>query len=685
VVFLYENLILYFIPIFRFMNKIVVSFLLLIATNVVFAQKEVTIIPMVQIWDDHGKSTKYNCVTIQYSKNIDAEQLVLLERFKKELLEIGVKLKKESCRSSLDLFFNTNYNKSFSKENTYELRMDKKTAISASSYAGIVYATRSLLQLFSQEKYKKNFPCGYVEDYPSYEKRMLMIDVARKFFTVDELKDFIRAMAWVKMNELHLHLSDNSWGGYSAYRLESEKYPELTAKDGYYSWEDIRELQDFAHSYGISIVPEIDSPGHSLAFTSIRPDLKSNWLTPNYLDITNKDTYHFMEEILDEVIPHFDSPDFHLGTDEYRINSIKNDSIKTHVGETFRKYINHFNKVVRKHGKNTRIWSGFEHMPGKTEIDNDITIDMWETSDAKDKSNKGYEIINSSHYYTYIVPGAPYYGVNEKFIYEEWTPEIFSDKTEQNLDKNSTGLKGSKMHIWTDFGPTGYSIQEIARLSIPSMMVFSEKMWGTKAYESIVDFKNVQNTLMRIPQTTLLKRIFSKENIVYSHEQSICLENKKPKTISRQKKNAEYPWKLELTLQRTKESTGKEVLLSSRLATFYSDLEYTFKSKKDGKELIEKKRGVGLVRANQTEGETPLGSHRPDVVIFDYKLPLNQKVRLTVIGEKEKTSLYVNGELIGFENIQMVCPLEYLGSKMENSFNGDLLKIKVIEMATDTK
>ena len=71
-----------------------------------------------------------------------------------------------------------------------------------------------------------------------------MIDVARKFFTVDELKDFIRAMAWVKMNELHLHLSDNSWGGYSAYRLESEKYPELTAKDGHYSWEEIRNLQD---------------------------------------------------------------------------------------------------------------------------------------------------------------------------------------------------------------------------------------------------------------------------------------------------------------------------------------------------------------------------------------------------------------------------------------------------------
>lgn len=667
------------------MNKIVISFLFLIATNVVFAQEEVTIIPKVQIWNDYGKSTKFKYVTIQYSNSIKADQHLLFERFEKELYEIGINVKKQASKSSLDLFFKTDYTNSLGKENSYEILIGKQTSVSASSYAGLVYATRSLLQLFLQEKYRSNFPNGLIGDYPSYEKRMLMTDVARKFFTVDELKDFIRAMAWVKMNELHLHLSDNSWGGYSAYRLESEKYPELTAKDGYYSWEDIRELQDFAHSYGISIVPEIDSPGHSLAFTLIRPDLKSDWLTSNYLDITNKDTYHFMEEILDEVIPHFDSPDFHLGTDEYRINSIKNDSIKNHIGETFRKYINYFNKVVRKHGKKTRIWSGFEHMPGETEIDNNITIDMWETSDAKDKSNKGYEIINSSHYYTYIVPGAPYYGVDEKFIYEEWTPEIFSDKTEQNLDKSSHGLKGSKMHIWTDFGPTGYSIQEIARLSIPSMMVFSEKMWGTKAYESIVDFRKVQNTLMRIPQTTFLERNFSKENILYASKQSICLENKKPKTISCQKKNAEYPWKLELTLQRTQESIGKEVLLSSRLATFYSDLEYIFKSKKDGKELIEKKRGVGLVRANQTEGETPLGSYRPDVVIFNYELPLNKRVKLIVIGEKGNTSLYVDGKLVGSKNIQMICPLEFIGSKMENSFKGELRTIKVIEMATDAK
>lgn len=350
---------------------------------------------------------------------------------------INVQVRKQSNGNTLDLYFDATYADINQHEDAYKIDFSKKTMVQASSYNGLLYASRTILQIFLQKNTRGKLNVGEIIDYPSYKKRMLMIDVARKFFTMDQIKDFVKSMAWVKMNELHLHLSDNSWGGYSAYRLESQVYPKLTAQDGHYSWKEIDELQDFARIYGITIVPEIDSPGHSLAFTNIRPDLKSAWLTPNYLDITNEATYPFMENLLDEVIPHFDAADFHLGTDEYRIHSLKDDSLKNHIGETFRKYINHFNQVVRNHNKTARIWSGFEHMPGKTEIGKNIVIDMWETSDAKDKSAKGYQMINSSHYYTYIVPGAPYYGVNNQFIYEQWAPEIFSDKKEQNLEIGS--------------------------------------------------------------------------------------------------------------------------------------------------------------------------------------------------------------------------------------------------------
>ncbi|QTD37125.1 family 20 glycosylhydrolase [Polaribacter batillariae] len=658
------------------MKKILTS-LLIIAQITIFAQERLNVVPAVQNWQYSGKDVLFNSVFVNWSEGTSSKESLFLNRFKTELKSLNIKVRKSNNKNALSIFFDTKYTPVNKHKDSYKIIFGRKTIVQASSYKALVYASRTILQLVCQNKYKHAIPKGIIEDFPNYEKRMLLIDVARKFVTFNELKDFIRIMAWVKMTELHLHLSDNSWGGYSAYRLESKLYPELTAKDGHYSWKEIRELQDFAHSYGITITPEIDSPGHSLAFTNVRPDLKSKWLAPKYLDITNPDVYPFMEKILEEVIPHFDAPDFHLGTDEYRINSIKNDSLKLHIGETFRKYINHFNKVVKKNHKTTRIWSGFEHMPGDTEIDKDIIIDMWETSDAQNKSKRGYKFINSTHFYTYIVPGAPYYGVNNKFIYERWTPEIFSNKDSQNLSKNSPGLLGSKLHIWNDYGPTGFSISEIARLSTPSILVFSEKMWGTKSDLSFEDYKNKLKKLTKIPMTTILERNFTKKKEIYSKKRSINLAKKQSVLINKKIKNIEYPWTLELTVYKTKEGTKDNVLFSSKLATIYADLEFDFKKKKE----VITKRGIAIVRANQTEGKSPITSYRPQVIVFDYQIPLNKNVKIKLVGEQGKTSLYINDKLIGSENIQMLCPVNYIGISNGNVFNGTIKEVSIMQNA----
>ncbi|WP_296635647.1 glycoside hydrolase family 20 protein [Polaribacter sp.] len=646
-----------------------------------FSQKQIKTIPAVQNWTYASQNIDFNNVTVNWSSEINAKQKNFLERFKSELKSIGVKYVDKKKRNTLEIAFEKVALQSGEKQDTYKINIGQTTKVTYTSFNSLVYASRTLLQLLVQEAHQKSLPKGEIVDYPEYGKRMLMIDVGRKFFTVQQIKDFIKIMAWVKMNELHLHLSDNGWGGYSAYRLESKLHPELTAKDGHYSWEEIRDLQGFAHSYGITITPEIDSPGHSLAFTKIRPDLRADWLSENYLDIKNKDTYPFMEGILAEVIPHFDAPDLHLGTDEYRLSRIKNDSIKEDIGNTFRKYINHFNKVVKKNGKVTRIWSGFENMPGDTKIDKDIIIDMWETSDAKNKSDRGYQFINSSHYFTYVVPGAKYYGVNNKFIYEKWTPEIFGRKEGQNLTKGSPGLLGSKMHIWNDYGPTGYSISEIARISVPSILTFSEKMWGTKAYSTYDEFSKNIPLLIKVPDTQVLNRDYKeKETIVYKNK-NIDLTKTKDLPINVTKSNIEYPWSLKLTLLRTKESTGKELLLTSSLASVYSDLEHKYKKKRRQKKATVK-RGFAIVRANQTPHDSPITSHGPQVIVFDYKVPLNKKVKIKLIGEKGKTSMYVDGKLIGSEKLQMLCPLESLGSTLPETeaFHGTIKNICVKEL-----
>ncbi|PXY02771.1 hypothetical protein DF185_01375 [Marinifilum breve] len=656
-------------------NKTLSLAILMLCSILGMAQQQLNVIPAVQEWKYLNEEIPFETIMVQWPDNTSPKQTLLLERFKTELQSVGVHLSQQADENTLTLVFDSNYKELQDASNAYEIRFDQKSTIVASSYSGMVYATRSLLQLLAQNKYKKQLPKGIVKDYPSYEKRMVLLDVARKFFTIDEIKDFIRIMAWVKMNEFHLHLSDNSWGGYSAYRLESKLYPELTAKDGHYTWDEIDELQEFAASYGITITPEIDSPGHSLAFTNIRPDLKSDRLSPNYLDITNPDTYVFMEEILGEVIPHFYAPDFHLGTDEYRIHRIKDDSVKYVIGNTFRKYINHFNKVVKRHGKTTRIWSGFEHMPGDTEIDKDIIIDMWETSDAQDKSEKGYHFINSTHFYTYIVPGAPYYGVDNQFIYEKWTPEIFSDKAEQNLSKGSRGLMGSKMHIWNDFGPTGYTTSEIARHSLPTIVTFSEKMWGTKGSDDYLQFQKRMDQVLEIPNTQILNRSSAEEKTFCELEKELDLTKKKHIKIDSDKKYLEYPWSLEMTLKRKKSAEGNELLICSKEATIYTQLQFDFK--KDKKVIS--KLGFAIVRANQTEGESPLTSHRPQAIVFDYQLPVDKEVNIKIVGEKGKTSLFVDNMLVGSENLQMICPLEHFGSQKDDVFPGIIKQLKARE------
>ena len=560
----------------------------------------------------------------------------------------------------------------------YKISLDKNITLWANTHKGWLYGTRTLLQIFTgTNKFKK----ATIVDYPKYEKRMLLLDVARKFFSFEQVKDFIRIMAWVKMNELHLHLNDNSWGGYSAYRLPSKLYPNLTAKDGHYSWEQIRDLQDFAALYGVTIIPEIDSPGHAKAFTKVRPDLKSPWLGAKYLDITNKDTYAFMENILSEVIPHFQASDFHLGTDEYRLHSLKDKKLKKRLGEAFRKYINHFNTVVKKYGKRTHIWSGYESMPGNTQIDKDIVIDMWETSDAKAKSEQGYHFINSSHFYTYIVPGAPYYGVDEEFVYKEWTPEIFSDKQAQNLKDGNKNLLGSKLHIWNDFGPSGYTNSEIARLSVPAMLVFAEKMWGYhRKKEKFRAFKRKAKKLLKIPRLTILERDFQEEKTVLTLKQKIKTKAKymdlkglKTDTIQ----NIEYPWSLEATLKKTSDSQDAEVLLSSDLATIYTYLSHDFITQKD----TLRKSGIAIVRANQTLHDTPMKSHNPQVLVFKYQLQKGKNTNIQIVGEKGKTTLFINGNHIETKPLQMLCPLEYLGSKNETTFEGviEALTVKRIK------
>jgi len=601
-----------------------------------------------------------------------------------------------------------------SAENTVSLRLKKerhanpegysieilsdRVKIEASTSAGLYYATRTLLQLWMASG-EKSLPMGIIVDAPKYGERGMLIDVGRKFASVETIKDWLRLMGWFKINTFHFHLNDNAKGYYPGYRLESKKFPGLSSKDGFYTWKQIRELQDFAEARGITILPEIDAPGHSLAFTAYRPKLAQPELNRGgfglaYLDVENPEAVKFMEELLDEVVPHFDSKEIHIGTDEYRIGLIRDKAKRLKAAEGFRKWINHFARyLAKKHGKKTRIWSGYEHLPGTTQPDKNITIDMWETSDAKAKSASGYHFVNSSHFFTYIVPGAPYYGVNNKRIYERWTPLIFANKKGAILDDGDPGLLGGKFHIWNDFGPTGYSWNEIARLAAPSMATFSEKFWGTKGSANYVAFKpRADLALKNVPVVTMLTRNAQPKEgaLVWEFKgDKECIVNTFVETQLKNK-NLEWPWTASFTITRKHDLTGDEVLMGSDLATLYLDLTHTYmkrapRPKKGQKRKPPTKvvdRGVGCVRANQAPGYDPITSFNPDIIVFNYKVPLNKKVTLTFVGEERKTTLYVDGKKVQTIRKQMLCPLGRVGAqKLPNGFHGTIHHIKILAEA----
>jgi hexosaminidase len=559
----------------------------------------------------------------------------------------------------------------------YELEVGPgRATLRAAGPAGAFLGTRTLLQLLLAGD---ALPAGILRDAPTYPTRGLLLDVGRKFFPYEDLLDVVRVMGHFKLNTLHLHLNDNTFGAYAlgGFRVESRRFPGLASKDGFYTWAQLRALQDFARARGITVLPEFDTPGHSRALTALRPDLAHPRLGANYLDITNPESLAFVKAILDELVPLFDSKDIHIGTDEYRLRAIKDPAERERLGELFRRYINELNRHLRtRHHRTAWIWSGYELMPGATEPDRDIVIDMWETADAAAKSKAGYRFVNSSHHFTYIVPGAPYYGVDDKAVYEAWTPLRFSDEPGGRLEPGAPGLLGGKLHIWNDLGPGGFTPREILALALPSLQAFSEKLWGTKGSPDFAAFRARGEAHGKIPGVRLLQRpALGAAGVVFEHAGPTHLTPNTmiPIPAGRRAENLEHPWTATFELTRARDAEGDEVLLGSPLATFFLDFTREEKDPKTG--AVTKRRGVACVRATHTPGPEPHLGELADAIVFDHAVPLGQRTTLTFVGERGRTSLYADGVLVGTKPVQMVLPLVRLGDPRSRGFQGVLHRV----------
>lgn len=218
---------------------------------------------------------------------------------------------------------------------------ERQVSLSASTRRGMFYAVQTLLQLLPAEietlnpsKIDLSIPCVRIGDSPRFSYRGLMIDPCRHFFSVDELKRQLDVMAMLKMNYLHLHLTDNQ-----GWRIAIDKYPQLVEcsavqetyngeKYGpyYYTKEDIKELVGYADSLHIDVIPEIEFPGHSLGALVAFPELSCTGgpfeseqvfgYEENVFCIGNDSVFTLMEDVLREVAAMFPSRYLHIGGDE---------------------------------------------------------------------------------------------------------------------------------------------------------------------------------------------------------------------------------------------------------------------------------------------------------------------------------------------------------------------------------
>jgi hexosaminidase len=389
----------------------------------------------------------------------------------------------------------------------YLLNIGDSVVISANTSTGVFYGTRTILQILHQDSSRTHIVRGTARDYPTYQERGFMLDVGRKFFTLSSLEDYVKLMAWYKMNDFHLHLNDNEIDGgkspdwmhkYAAFRLNSPQFKGLAARDGSYTEQDMRELQTVAKQYSVTITPEIDAPAHDLAFTQYRPDLASK-TDKELLDISNPKTYTFLNAIWDEFLPWFDSPQVDIGADEYPSN----------YADQYRQFINTYDAYLKAKGKTMRMWGTLTWMKGSVAVNNDIVTDVWDTRWANpvDMVQQGFHIINANDNLLYIVPKAGYFHdyLDTRLLYEQWEPNIFNFSNHSlNLNPSDPHLLGGMFAEWNDrLGSVVTDADVHARVK-PAMQVLSEKLWsGPTTFLSYDQFQQLTLIIGDAPGTHL--------------------------------------------------------------------------------------------------------------------------------------------------------------------------------------
>lgn len=313
-------------------------------------------------------------------------------------------------------------------DESYKLTVDANGVnISANTRFGALRAMETLLQLMQNGAENTSIPWVTIEDSPRFPWRGLLLDSARHFLPIPDIKRQIDGMAAAKLNVLHWHLTDDQ-----GWRFTSKRYPKLTqlASDGlFYTPEQMREIVRYAAERGIRVVPEIDMPGHASAIAVAYPELMSapgpyamerHWgvLKP-VLDPTKEATYTFADAMVSELAAIFPDPYLHIGGDEVDDSQWKaNATIQTFMRDNkladshaLQAYFNRkLETILEKHHRQMVGWDEIYH----PDLPKSILIQSWQGQDALGQvAQNGYKGILSTGFYLDQPQSTAYHYRNE--------------------------------------------------------------------------------------------------------------------------------------------------------------------------------------------------------------------------------------------------------------------------------
>lgn len=548
------------------------------------------------------------------------------------------------------------------KEEGYNLKIDDSVTVEAETSTGAYWATRSILQILKQTD--GTIAKGEARDYPKYEVRGFMLDVARRPFSKKIVDEVAKTMSWYKMNDLQLHLNDNyifleeytkagedPMTAYEGFRLESNikadgnlNKVDLTSDDIYWTKDEMRSMIQDYREIGMNVVPEFDTPAHSLSFTKVRPDLRfgTSGRENDHFNLHDKysDSLEFVTGLWDEYLKG-DNPVFDQGT---TVN-VGTDEYDGRHAEQFRQFTDDLLAHVQENGNQVRLWGSLSMRKGNTPVrSEDVQMNIWNDgwANPKEMYKEGYDLIDMNDGTVYIVPAAGYYGdyLNKQHLYSNYDPA-----KRMGVPVGSEQTLGGAYAIWNDMvdkKANGLSEMEIYDRFNDAAPFYASSLWGDEE-KTYAEATEVSEAVGEAPRTNAYDKVDSKGDTIVSYDFDEGLNDESGNGYdAKDAVNAKVEDKAFVL-------NGKESYVSTPLDRVGPGKELSFditmkKPGMPGEILFEADAEYGTYDIRIMEDGT-LGFTREGYdYSFGYKLPVNQKVSLTIRTDGDVTSLIADGK-----------------------------------------